>query len=273
MEQVDLYDAMFKRRSVRKFDAAPLDAETLAKVSAFLGTVRPMFPDIKTELKVLAGSDVKAGLTKAKMPHFVAAFSEKKPLARANVGFMLQQVDLFLSANGIGSLWQGNPTPAGKFSDLDFVIMIAFGKANEEVHRTSVAEFKREPLDKVSKAFGVDDLLEPARLAPSAMNGQPWLFTGDEKAIHFYCGQSAMFDKWNKIAIGVAACHAWIAAVHSGKSVEFIIDDRAEGETPKKYAYVVTMRIRPKVEDTIVGATKPDVSYSFEVQVGDTVAR
>ncbi len=270
MERDDLYDAIFKRKSVRKFEAGPLDAATLAKVSAFLETVRPMIPEIRTEMRIISAADVKAGLSRPKAPHYVAIFSQRRELDLANAGFMLQQVDLFLSASGIGSLWQSNPQPAHQLSKLDFVIMLAFGKAKEPMHRESVGEFDREPLERTNFATGVDDILEAARLAPSATNGQPWIFAGDEREIHFYATTSAMFELWNRISIGAAICHAWLSALHHGKAVEFVDDPKAEAAKPKKCWYVVSMRMAPKEAGKGVEATKAtehQVSYSFEVQM------
>ncbi len=46
---------------------------------------------------------------------------------------MLQQMDLFFSASGIGSCWQGLPKPDKDMlnsSNLEFIILMAFGKPN-----------------------------------------------------------------------------------------------------------------------------------------------
>ena len=65
---------------------------------------------------------------------------------------MLQQMDLFLSANGIGSGWQGMPRLTKEIlntSKLEFVILLAFGKPKERLHRETVSEFKRKPLREI----------------------------------------------------------------------------------------------------------------------------
>lgn len=247
MEQTDLYGAIFKRKSIRKFDQSPLDADTLAKVSAFIRSVRPLFGDIKVELKILSDNDVRGSFMKVKAPHFIAAFSETKEGSLANVGFLLQQVDLFLSASGLGSVWQGNPKPSREITDaskLDFVIVMAFGRPAEPLHRENVSEFKREPIEKIRDFAGHDDLLEPARLAPSAINNQPWFFTGGEGTIDVYCATSMMVDKWNILAGGIAACHIWIAATHLGKGVDFVLDEAAGERAPSKHRYIVTLKIK-----------------------------
>ncbi len=110
MEKTDLYSTIFKRKSIRNYDLTPLDENTLTEISNHLKGLDPLYDDIKTELKIISGNDVKRRMMK-KAPHYIAVFSEAKEGYLTNVGFMLQQMDLFLSANGIGSCWQGIPKP------------------------------------------------------------------------------------------------------------------------------------------------------------------
>ncbi len=110
-------------------------------------------------------------------PHYLAIFSEVKEGYLTNIGFMLQQTDLFLSANGLGNCWQEIPNPTKellKSSDLEFVIFIVFGKLNdpESLHRTSISEFKRKTLSEITDITGADELLEVVRIVPSAINSQ-----------------------------------------------------------------------------------------------------
>jgi nitroreductase len=242
----DLYQAIFSRKSVRKFEQAPLDEGTMAKLRTFLGQVKPMFPDIRTELVFLEGDSVK-GMFKVAAPHYLAIFSEEKGSYAANAGFILQQVDLFLSANGVGCCWQGGPKPTRKApapSGLEFMIMIAFGRPAEEVHRKSVAEFKREPLGESTKIEGMDDMLEPARLAPSGMNNQSWYFTGGDGIVHGHSAGSMVLDRMNRINVGIAMCHMWLAAAHAGKSAEFYTDRSPAAAPPKGFSYVASMALK-----------------------------
>ena len=102
---------------------------------------------------------------------------------------MLQQMDLYLSASGIGSCWQGIPKPTKEVlqgSTLEFIILIAFGKPAETLHRSNLSGFKRKPLNEITDIKDTAKILEAAHLAPSAGNSQPWFFTGDENMIHVY---------------------------------------------------------------------------------------
>jgi nitroreductase len=251
IENTNLYETIFKRKSIRKYDLTPLDGHTLAEVMAHVSALKPLYNDIKIEMKLLSQKDVK-GLLLAKAPHYLAVFSETKDGYLTNAGFMLQQMDLFFSANGIGSCWQGMPKPTKeilKSSKLEFVILLAFGKPKERLHRESVSEFQRKPLGEITDVKGADELLEPARLAPSAMNRQKWFFTGDASTIHAYRAKSSflsafMLEKMNKVSMGIAICHVWIAAKHFGKEVEFICDKEAQNNPPAGHDYVITIKIK-----------------------------
>ncbi len=251
IENTNLYQTIFNRKSIRRYDLTPLDGHTLAELMAHTSTLRPLYDDIKIEVKLLSQKDVKT-LLLAKAPHYLAVFSETKDGYSTNVGFMLQQMDLFFSAIGIGSCWQGIPRPAKeilKSSNLEFVILLAFGKPKERLHRESVSEFQRKPLGEITDIRGSDELLEPARLAPSAMNRQQWFFSGNASTIHAYRAKSnflaAFFlEKMDKISLGIAICHVWIAAKHFGKEVEFMVDKEAQNNPPPGHEYVITIKMK-----------------------------
>jgi hypothetical protein len=134
-------------------------------------------------------------------------------------------------------------------SKLEFVILLAFGKPKERLHRESVSEFKRKPLGEITDVKGADEVLEPARLAPSAVNRQQWFFTGNASTIRAYRAKTSfltafMFEKMSKISIGIAICHVWIAAKHFGKEVEFISEQEAQNNPPAGHDYVITIKIK-----------------------------
>jgi nitroreductase len=245
MAQDDLYTFIFKRKSIRKFHAEPLDEMALSDIRSFLGTITPMLPDIKIETRILDSSTVK-GLSRTNAPHFLAFFSEPKDGYLVNAGFMLQQLDLYLSSKGIGSCYQGLAkvakgidSPAGLF-----IILISFGKPSEQIYRKSVAEFKREPVAKISTVKGMDDIIEAARLAPSGINNQPWFFTGGDGMIHSYCEKALIGDSMNRINMGIALCHLWVAARHLGKVPEFKWDEVGAENVPKGHYYISSVEMK-----------------------------
>jgi len=250
MEKKDLYSTIFQRKSIRKYYLIPLDGDTLNEIETRLETLEPLHKDIKIEFKILYPDVVKRRMMR-KAPHYLAVFSEVKDGYLSNVGFMLQQMDLFLSANGLGTCWQGIPTLKKEglaSSNLEFVILMPFGKPQESLQRTSTSQFKRKSLKEISDIKGVDNILEAARLAPSATNAQPWFFTGDKDLIHAYSIKPNFIrglfaKKFPPIDVGISLYHLKLASEHFGKETEIIFNNPGNNDLTK-YDYVASLRLK-----------------------------
>lgn len=250
MQQANLYKEIFRRKSIRKYDLTPLRDEVLSEIKEYTNSVQRLFENIKTEIHIVKQDELNI-LIPVKAPHYIVLTSESKPGHLNNAGYMLQQVDLFLSSKNIGSCYLGMAMPTKatrKDLELEFVMVLAFGNPTEPVHRDSTDEFKRKQLSEITNTSNNEKLLEPARLAPSATNSQPWFFTGDEGVIHVFCYKAKLikaiiYDKMNQIDMGIALCHIEIAAEHYGKNVEFVQDELGKNSTPKGYYYVGTMKL------------------------------
>jgi len=64
--------------------------------------------------------------------------------------------------------------------------------------------FKRKSMEKITDR--ADARLEPARLAPSAVNSQPWYFTHEGNTIHVHCSR-----KGSRLDAGIALAHLYAA--------------------------------------------------------------
>ncbi|MBQ8744240.1 MAG: hypothetical protein IJZ18_03530, partial [Mailhella sp.] len=53
--------------------------------------------------------------------------------------------------------------------------------------RHDLKGFKRKPMEQITDK--ADPRLEPARLAPSAVNSQPWFFAHEDDTIHVWCSR------------------------------------------------------------------------------------
>lgn len=249
MDDEELYETIFKRKSIRNYDLTPLDQNTLKEISDHLQSLTPMYEDIEVELRIISPELVKRRFMK-KAPHYIAVFSEGKEGYLTNVGFMLQQMDLYLSAGGIGSCWLGIPQPTKELlesSDLEFIIFLSFGKPAVPLHRDSISEFKRKSLEEISDVTGAEELLEAVRIAPSAGNSQPWFFTGDENIIHVYSVNTGFIrgllsGEFIPIDVGIAFYHLKLAADYFGKKTEIVFDKTASDNSRKGYEYVASLR-------------------------------
>ena len=65
MNENDLYEAIFKRKSIRNYDPAQLDQNHLEDISKNLDALKPMSTGIKTEFKIISPDQVtRKGITK-----------------------------------------------------------------------------------------------------------------------------------------------------------------------------------------------------------------
>ena len=123
----------------------------------------------------------------------------------------------------------------------------ALWKAQETLHRTKTSQFKRKSLEEISDIEGADDLLETARLAPSARNAQEWFFTGDEHLIHAYYRKPSiiaglLIKKYPPIDVGISLYHLKLGAEHFGREPEIVFDDPRDS-TLDEYVYVASLRL------------------------------
>jgi nitroreductase len=250
MDQTSLYQAIFKRKSVRDYDPTPLDSNRLEEVTKNLQSLKPLIEGVKTEFKIISPNQVSRKLSN-KAPHYVAAFSEAKGAYKANIGYMLQQMDLYFSASGLGSCWLGIPQPTKEVTDasnLEFIILMSFGTPKEPLYRADASEFKRKPLTEISNIADATELLEPVRLAPSAVNLQNWYFIGNKQVIHAYSAKAGFLrnivgGSYYPVNVGIALCHLQLAAEHIGGKTSFTFDSLGDKNPPKGFDYVATLKV------------------------------
>jgi len=240
-------DIIRKRKSIRKYDPAPLDAATFEKVQTQIGKVTPLYPDINYSIDIV--SKTKGAFNK-KAPHYLVFRSEEKDGAYENIGFIGQQLDLFFSWTGLGSCWLGASKPVkDTTSALPGVICMAFGKPAEPLYR-DISGFNRKPLSEISE--GTDERLEAARLAPNATNAQRWYFIAENGKIHCYRVKlnpllGSVYNKLHSIDIGIAACHiALCSANASGNTMGpdiagFSFSKETNAPERKGYVYLGTV--------------------------------
>ena len=236
----ELYEFIYKRKSVRQYKMEGLTQQALIEIEDFIKSIVPLHSGIPVHYKIATNTK---NLLAIKAPHYLLIYSEEKEGYLNNVGFMFQQLDLFLSSKGLGACWLGMAKPKDKIDvQKDFVIAIGFGEAVNSPYR-ELAEFKRKPAEEVYS--GTDARLEAARLAPSATNSQNWFFEEQDSSIHVYqktinALQNMLYGKMNQIDIGIALCHFYIAGLQKEINFEFITDLNHKNRIG--YNYVGTIR-------------------------------
>jgi hypothetical protein len=214
-----LYETITVRRSVREYTPEPLSEDELKDIGQYLNSTKQL-EGAHATFKIASGDEVKG----TKAPHAIFAYCPATDAEYANVGYVLEKADLYIqSKEGLGSCWLGMAKPKEKETESEeaFCIMLAFGRTNVPL-RVSESEFKRLAVTQIS------DLLNPvasvARLAPSAMNAQPWhlRFADDKITIRLTPrgpAQLILRKKLNKIDLGIVTRIIEEALLGEGKHI------------------------------------------------------
>ena len=200
-----LHEMIFKRKSCRSFTNVPVDAATIETIKAFF--MKPLYPEINVRMDIVSRDKVKC-ICPWTTPQLITIYSEEAEGYSENIGFLFQQMDLYLQTLGLGVCWLGmgrmNPKTTTAVEGMKFVIMLAFGYPKGDQLRHDLKGFKRRPMEQITDK--PDPRLEPARLAPSAVNSQPWYFTHEGEAIHVWCSK-----KGNRLDAGIALAHLYVS--------------------------------------------------------------
>ena len=212
-----LHEMIFKRKSCRSFTNVPVDAATIETIKAF--SMKPLYPEINVRMDIVSRDKVKC-ICPWTTPQLITIYSEEAEGYSENIGFLFQQMDLYLQTLGLGVCWLGmgrmNPKTTTAVAGMKFVIMLAFGYPKGDQLRHDLKGFKRRPMEQITDK--PDPRLEPARLAPSAVNSQPWYFTHEGEAIHVWCSK-----KGNRLDAGIALAHL---CVSNGERFRFFKADQ-----------------------------------------------
>ena len=200
-----LKEMIFKRKSCRSFTNVPVDAATIDTIKAF--PMKPLYPEINVHWDIVPRNQVRC-ICPWTTPQLITICSQEKDGYLENIGFLFQQMDLYLQTLGLGVCWLGmgrmNPRATDSVEGMKFVIMLAFGHPKGDQLRHDQKDFKRKSLEQITDK--ADARLEPARLAPSAVNSQPWYFTHEGDRLHVWCSK-----KGSRLDAGIALAHLYVA--------------------------------------------------------------
>ncbi len=229
---MDLVSQIFTRKSCRKYLDEKID---MTPIHQFMSSVKPLIPEINYSYKILTRDEVSLK-TIWSAPYYLAIYSDKKENYKLNVGFIFQQLSLYMQSLNIGSCWVGMGSVKEK--NPKFVILISFGKSNDL--KRDMDEFKRKSLSKISDVE--DEKLKVAQLAPSAINSQPWYFKHTNEGydvfkVKYNIVKRKILDKWNDIDVGIALAHIYVS---NQDTFQFEFKNKSD---MKGYAYVGSLKI------------------------------
>ena len=179
------YEMIFKRKSFHIFkDIGCIAPEELEAIEAFYQSVQPLDADIKTAIRIAASKETTC---KRGQEYCILLYSEKKDGYLPNIGYIGQQLDLYLASQDIGALWFGiGKVDEPQYDGLDFVIMIAIAKMPHDKFRKDMFKSKRKALEEIWSGDYYNNIGNIARFAPSACNTQPWKVKAFENQLMIY---------------------------------------------------------------------------------------
>ena len=179
---------IFKRKSFHLFrnigseSLMPRDIENILEMYK---TFSPLWQDIKTAIRIVPADQTSC---KRGAQYCILLYSEKKSGYLQNIGYLGEQLDLYLVSENIGTLWLGvGKTEEAQFEGLDFVIMIAIAKVDDEAKfRKDMFKSKRKPIQEIWSGRQIPGVTDIVRFAPSACNTQPWMVECTDSGLDIY---------------------------------------------------------------------------------------
>ena len=100
---MDFYPQIFKRKSFHLFlgKERPLTGDELRGIEEFAASAQPLDPDIRTAISVVPASQTSC---KNGAEYCVTFYSERKGDYLRNIGYLGEQIDLYLSSRDIGAV-------------------------------------------------------------------------------------------------------------------------------------------------------------------------
>ena len=251
---MELYDAIFYRKSTRKYSNKKVKEGLLEEVKNACSQITYLNKELDKKAHVVDRGHLvhflKRKKCKVKAPHYIIVTSNKGNDYLQNIGYLGEQLDLYLVSKNIGTLWFGiGKTEELSWDGLDFVIMIAMSRVDDEKKfRKDMFRSKRKPIDEIWTGRPIPGVTEIVRFAPSACNSQPWIAENTDVGINIYRyrkqGRSGIMpaDKvsfYNRIDMGIFLCFLDLCLQHCGMeyTVERYKDDDTEAKKTKVAAY------------------------------------
>ena len=224
----ELYSMIFKRKSFHIFrDIGIINATELRNIEEAYKTFTPLVSEIKAAIKIVPAEETTC---KRGQEYCILLYSEKKENYLQNIGYIGEQLDLYLASLGIGALWFGIGKPdEPTYNGLDFVIMIAIAKMPKDKFRKDMFKSKRKTLQEIWDGEYYQDIGNIVRFTPSACNTQPWKVSAEEKSLTIYRykkpGKRGIMpaDKvahYNRIDIGIFLCILELSLMENSISFE-----------------------------------------------------
>lgn len=180
----ELYDMIFKRKSFRRFnDTLTLSQEELQDINKKIKNLIPLVNGIKVKCEIVPREKT----TAKRGEYCLLIYSEEKEHYLLNLGYMFEQLDLYLASKNIGVCWYGmGKANESQYKNLQYIIMMALGKGEKSEFRKDYKKSKRKETSDIWKGDLSLEVADFVKYAPSACNTQPWRVICENNTLKIY---------------------------------------------------------------------------------------
>ncbi|GEM_PF-742962 len=258
---MDLYGAIYKRKSLRKYSMMNLEKETLEEITKLMENLPVREDSYNVTLRLIEDgyslSQKMSLLGKVSAPHYIVVTGTRNEACLISAGYSIEHLVLRLTEIGIGTCYLGHALDKATATRIlgieqneDVLITIAIGKAmisGDELFGPG-DERKRESFSSLI-IEGIPNphqrkIIEAVSIGPSYMNSQRWRFSFTEDEIRLHkkgldflrtriFGMSGYFD------MGIAICHMELTAKYLGYKTTIYYDEKVDSNVE----YIISMKL------------------------------
>ncbi len=238
------FKAIVVRHSRRKYMDKKLDEDTVNKIQAVIKELNSYFDETRLVLvnkecsQIFKGIIGSYGNINGNSPAYVAMIGNSQGERIAEkIGYIGEGLILEATSLGLGTCWIAGTFREKKVkSDINLkenekiyaITPLGYIKSDyslkEKIVSKMVSSYKRKSLDELClDGFNekwpnwIKTSLNCVRVAPSAINGQPWRFKVNENSIILSADNPKNAEKlYKKMDYGIAMLHLEIGALHEG---------------------------------------------------------
>ena len=262
MNNKSIKEIIKARYSVRNYDSKTLSDEIINKINSYIKDLtNPFNREVKIKLieKSTDHGEIKLGtygVIKGAKYFFVSA-CRKDALDLIALGYSLEKVILYCTSLGLGTVWLGGTFNRSNFSKvinlqddetIPIVAPVGYEGGKKSLLGSLIGNNKNKRKE-FSKLFFNENFdtpltedaakeyfepLEMIRLAPSAINKQPWRVVKKDDRIDFYVA----YGNLSNVDIGIALCHFHLTTIENNLSGEFKVITPEKDS--KEFTYIMS---------------------------------
>ena len=199
-------EAIETRRSVRTYRKEAVDGKIMSRLREMCQEPRQSLPGQRARIVVIErgieGRVGTYGIINGAQCCLALVYRDVDNLSPVNAGMVMEKVVLWLTQQGLGTCWLGGTFSRGDVAAaaspaaderIAAIVVLGIAAERERLVARMMQKFahsrQRKPFNELFNTGAdhrFDAALELMRLAPSALNGQPWRAVAEGNAVHFF---------------------------------------------------------------------------------------